>query len=49
MEEKITPGEVIDIYKKHGTILTEEEAKLILAFMFEMANIVLNQLMKNES
>lgn len=49
MEENITPCEVIEIYKRHGTILTEEQAKLILTFMFEMANIALNQLIKNES
>lgn len=49
MEEKISPREIMEIYKQHGTILTEEEARLVLAFMFEMANIVLNQLKKNES
>lgn len=41
--ENISPEEVVKILKEHGTTVTVEEAKLILAFMFELANISLDQ------
>ncbi len=42
----ITPEKAVEILKKHGTIVTIDEAKLILDFIYKFANLTLNQMFK---
>lgn len=39
--EIITPEKIVEILGKHGTHVTIEEAKIILEFMYKLANIAL--------
>jgi|GEM_PF-7057949 len=48
-EQSVTPEEIMHIYKKHGTILTSEQAKDILDFMQIMVNIALDQVFEDQS
>lgn len=38
----MTPPQVIKILAKHGTIVTEEEAEIISAFVFKRARIAVD-------
>ncbi|GAA3927435.1 hypothetical protein [Chitinophaga oryziterrae] len=40
--ENIQPEKIVEILKGHGTHVTIEEAKLILEFMYKLAQIALN-------
>lgn len=43
----ITPEKAVKILQEHGTIITLEEAKLILDFMYKFAKLSVNQYVKN--
>ncbi len=47
--DKITPERAIQILKKDGLEVTLEQAKLILEFLYQMADIVVEQHLKNAS
>lgn len=40
--ETVTPEKIVEILGKHGTHVTIEEAKIILKFMYNLANIAIN-------
>lgn len=46
-EERISPEKAIEILKKDGLEVTPEQAKLILEFLYEIAEIVVDQYMGN--
>jgi hypothetical protein len=41
--EQIRPEEIVQILRDYGTIVTLEEAKVILEFMLKLANLTLDQ------
>jgi len=41
--ERIPPYKAVELLKKDGIEVTEEQAKVILQFLYEMANIVVDQ------
>ncbi len=45
-EEKISPERAIEILKKDGLEVTLEQAKLIVEFLYQMADIVVDQYLK---
>lgn len=47
-KRSITPQKAIEILREHGTIVTIEEAKLILDFMYKFAILSVNQIVKNK-
>jgi hypothetical protein len=42
----ITPEKAVEILKKHGTVVTLEEAKIILNFMYIIGRLAVNQNVK---
>lgn len=46
-EDKISPEKAIEILKKDGLEVTLEQAKLIVEFLYQMADIVVEQYLKN--
>lgn len=47
--DKIAPEKAIEILKKDGLEVTLEQAKLILKFLYQMADIVVEQHLKKAS
>ena len=47
-KRSITPEKAIEILREHGTIVTIEEAKLILYFMYKFAILAVDQIVKNK-
>ena len=47
--KEITPEKVVEILKEHGTIVTVEEANIILPFMTNLATITLEQIFEQEN
>jgi hypothetical protein len=45
--KRMTPEKAIEILKEDSIEVTLEEAKIILAFMYEMAEIVAEQYLEN--
>ena len=45
--KRITPDRAVEILKQDGIEVTIEEAKIILDFMYEMAEIVVEQYLNN--
>jgi endonuclease III-like uncharacterized protein len=41
--ERIPPYKAVELLKKDGIEVTEEQAKVILQFLYEIANIVVDQ------
>jgi len=41
--ERIPPDKAVELLKKDGIEVTEEQAKIILFFLYEMADIVIDQ------
>jgi hypothetical protein len=41
--EQIRPEEIVQILRDYGTIVTVEEARIILEFMWKLANLTLDQ------
>ncbi|MBY0481289.1 MAG: hypothetical protein K2Q21_08035 [Chitinophagaceae bacterium] len=46
---QITAEKVVEILKENGTLVTLDEAKIILSFMINLASISLDQIFENES
>jgi hypothetical protein len=44
--DKITPEKTVEILKKGGLEVTIEQAKLILEFLYRLADITLSQFME---
>jgi hypothetical protein len=42
-KRSITPEKAVEILKGHGTIITAEQAKLILDFLYKFGKLTLNQ------
>ena len=42
----MTPSQVMKILAKHGTIVTEDEAEIILDFVSKMSKIAVDQYLK---
>ncbi len=47
--ERISPEKAIEILKRDGVIVTADEAKIILEFLYQMAEIVVDQCLKKAS
>ena len=47
--DKIIPEKAIEFLRKDGLEVTLEQAKLILAFLYQMADIVVEQHLKKAS
>lgn len=47
-KRKVSPEKAIKILQEHGTIVTVEEAKLILDFMYKFAILAVDQIVKNK-
>lgn len=45
-KRNVTPEKAIEILAKHGTIVTKEEAKLILDFMYKFSILAINQVVR---
>lgn len=45
-KRNITPEKAVEILKKHGTIVTLEEAKIMLDLMYKFAKLAVNQIVK---
>lgn len=45
-KRKVTPEKAIEILKKHGTIVTLEEAQIMLDLMYKFAKLAVNQVVK---
>lgn len=43
-KRKVTPGRVIDIFAKHGTVISHEKAKKVLDLMYRLAKLSIKQL-----
>ena len=41
--EKIPPDKAVELLKEDGIEVTEEQAKVILEFLYDMADIVVDQ------
>jgi hypothetical protein len=42
-KRSVTPEKAIEILEKHGTIVTLEEVKLILDFMYKFGKLAIDQ------
>jgi hypothetical protein len=47
--DMISPQEVVEILKTHGTQVSEQEAKIILEFMYNLAKLSLAQNLEYEN
>lgn len=47
--ERISPEKALEILKRDGVIATTDEAKIILEFLYQMAEIVVDQYLKKAS
>jgi hypothetical protein len=45
----LTAENVMEILKENGTLVTLEEAEIILSFMINLATITLEQIFENDS
>jgi hypothetical protein len=43
---KVTPEKAVEIFRKHGTEITVEEAKLMLDFLYKFAKLTLENVLK---
>lgn len=46
---QISAEKVVEILKENGTLVTLDEAKIILSFLINLASISLDQIFENES
>jgi len=46
--ERISPDKAVELLKKDGIEVTEEQAKVILNFLYEMASIVVDQYLSKQ-
>lgn len=47
-KRSITPQKAVEILRKHGTIVTVEDAKLILDFMYKFTILAISQIVKHK-
>lgn len=47
-ETKLTPSKVVEILAKKGTIVSKEEAEIILDFVSKIAKIAVQQYLRSE-
>lgn len=47
--EKLLPEKAVDILQKHGTIITVEQAKIILDFLYQLSDIVVAQYLRKHT
>lgn len=47
--DQISAEKIVEILKENGTLVTLDEAKIILSFMINLASISLDQIFENES
>lgn len=47
--DRISPERVVELLKEHGTLVTLDEAKIILEFMYTFAEISLSQTLTYEN
>ena len=47
--EKISPEQAIEILKRDGVMVSADEAKIILKFLYQMAEIVVDQYLQKAS
>ncbi len=47
--ERITPEKAVDILKINGTFVTENEASIILDFLRKLADIAIEQYLRNST
>jgi len=47
-KRSVTPERAVEILRKHGTIVTLEEAKLILDFAYNFSILAVNQVIRNK-
>ncbi len=46
LEQKITPEKAVEILKEHGTNINLDEARIMLDFLYKLATLILNQVLK---
>ena len=46
--DHLSPDKVVELLRKHGTIVTIEEARLILPFLQNLANIAVAQALREQ-
>lgn len=44
---KITSAKAVELLAQDGIVISEEQAKIILEFMYEMAEVVVDQYLNN--
>ncbi len=44
VKRSVTPEKAVEILREHGTIVTIEEAKIILDFMYNFSKLAINQI-----
>jgi hypothetical protein len=49
MMDRMSPERVVEVLKEHGTVVTVEEAKIILEFMINLAQLNLSQTLEYEN
>lgn len=45
-KRKVTPEKAIEILKKHDTIISVDEAKIMLDFLYKFAKLTLEKVLK---
>jgi hypothetical protein len=45
-KRKLTPEKAVEIFKKHGTNITVDEAKIMLDFLYKFAKLTLDHVLK---
>lgn len=48
-KKKVTPKQAVAILKEHGTIITEEEAVLVIDFLYFLGELTVKQYIKENS
>lgn len=48
-KRSVAPEKAMEILREHGTIVTIEEAKLILGFMYKFAILSVNQIVNGSN
>ena len=45
---RLTPKKVVEILKKHGTVINAKEAELVLDFLYSLGKLALQQQIRHE-
>lgn len=46
--EMMKPEKAVEILKRHGQIVTVEQAQMILDFIYKLASIAVSQVLRNQ-